>query len=365
MENLSTNIDALLSANPLGSGRTLAEALLVPFESLTLRRQLPLFKNVLGMTPGVAGVPDADFLVILLQGASHQTQLRSVFDCDFKNLENMVRGLHTPSATTLKQLQLRFGADDATMQGLVHGNKKGHLMPAYVQLFQMVEGITGLVYSKLGSSVLTCLCCKGNMLDDMDAWWRDQPLQIDPEAYGFVDRLLKTIVGAESLMRFFEATAQFGVGMPEQLNAPAVHPIGQWMEMVRTEYGFDHLWQITTFDGVAEPGEGSVPENRLRKWRSGTDLLPLSKARSMIAGAPQRARLDHALIAARVFGLAIDVVRATAAGTTPSRREAQQAVSLRFAQLKENLRLSLKIIASHVRTMGAQTSGAITKPAQQ
>ncbi|MGV8891639.1 MAG: hypothetical protein ACOH2K_01535 [Burkholderiaceae bacterium] len=350
---MSTDIASLLCEKPSDGGKTVAEALLVPFEQLTLRRQLPLFKNVLSMTPGAAGVPNADFLVILLEGAPHQTQLRSQLDADYKNLENMLRGLHAPSATTLKQLQFRLGVDDSTMRGLVHGNKEGHLMPAYVQLFQMLEGLTILVYKWLGSSVLTCPCCKGNMLDDMNAWWRLQPLQLAPDAYGFVDRLLKTIVSAEILMRFVEEPAQFGLGMPEQLIAPSIHPIGQWMEMVRSDYGFDHLWQITTFAGVAEADEGSVSEHRIRKWRSGMDLLPLAKARAMIIGAPQRMRLDHALIAARVFALAIDVVRASADGFAPTRSEAQLAVSLRFAQLKENMRLSINAITTHVQTTKA------------
>lgn len=363
MENLSTDIASLLSGKPPGAGKTVAEALLVPFEQLRLRRQLPLFKNVLNTTPGVTGVPDADFLVILLEGAPHQTQLRSHLDADYKNLENMLRGLHAPSATTLKKLQSRLGVDDATMRGLVHGNKEGHLMPAYVQLFQMLEGLTILFYKWLGSSVLTCPCCKGNMLDDMNAWWRVQPLQLAPDAYGFVDRLLKTIVSAEYLMRFVEEPARFSVGMPEQLIAPAIHPIGQWMAMVRSDYGFDHLWQITTFAGVAEADEGSVPVHRIRKWRSGTDLLPLAKAHAMIVGAPQRMRLDRALIAARIFALAIDVVRAGAQGSTPTRSKAQLVVSLRFAQLKENLRLSINVIATHTKNIQAQqASGPIAAP---
>jgi hypothetical protein len=348
MENLSTNIPSQLYEKPSGGGKkTVAEALLVPFKPLTLRRRLPLFKNVLNMTPGVTGVPDADFLVVLLEGAPHQTHLRSQLGADYKNLENMLRGLHVPSPTTLKQLQSCLGTDYATMLGLVHGNKEGHLMPAYVQVFQMLEGLMILVYKCLGASVLTCPCCKGNMLDDMHAWWRVQPLQLAPDAYGFVDRLLKAIVIAEGLMRFVEEPARFGLGMLEELIAPSIHPIGQWMEMVRSDYGFDHLWQITTFAGVAEADEGSVPEHRIRKWRSGMDLLPLGKARAMIVGAPQRIRLGHALIAARVFALATDVVRASADGSRPTRSEAQLAVSLRFAQLKENLRLSLNVITTH------------------
>lgn len=366
MENLSTDNASQLYEKPSGGGtKTLAEALLVPFEPLTLRRQLLLFKNVLNITPGVTGVPDADFLVILLEGAPHQTQLRSQLDTDYKNLENMLRGLHAPSATTLKQLQSRFGTDDVTMRGLVHGNKEGHLMPAYVELFQMLEGLTIQLYKWLGSSVLTCPCCTGNTLDDMHAWWRVQPLQLAPDAYSFVDRLLKTIVSAEGLMRFVEKSDQFDVGMPEQLIAPSIHPIGQWMEMVRSDYGFDHLWQITTFASVAEADEGSVPEHRIRKWRSGMDLLPLAKARAMIVGAPHRIRLDYALIAARIFALAIDVVRASADGSVPARSEAQLAVSLRFAQLKENLRLSINVITTHGQTLKAQASDEITRSSQR
>lgn len=83
----------------------------------------------------------------------------------------------------------------------------------------------------------------------------------------------------------------------------------------------------------------------------------------MIAGAPERMRLDHALIAARVFALAIDVVRASADGSAPTRREVQLVVSRRFAQLKENLRLSINVITTHMRAnQEAHGSVAVTKP---
>lgn len=350
MENLS-EID--LASLPLSKLRemTLSEVLMVPFSQLTLLRPLRLFKSALGLSPGVAAAPDPDFIVVLLQGAPHQSLLREQMEGNYKNLENTLRGLHVASATTAQHMQTILGVDAAMMQNLIHGNKDGHLMPQYVIMFQLIEGLFYQCFRMTASAVLTCKCCKGNVLADMDAWWARADLKLLPDAYTFVDRLLKVVVGAEALMGFFDSSSRPAPGVLEQIVSPETHPIGQWMELVRRHRGDEHLWQISMVDGIAQQGEGSVPKHRIAKWKSGQDLLPLAKARLMIRDIPHEASLDNSLLAARVFALAIDVVRSTAVSDGyPTRHEAQQVIAKRYAQLKINLRLSIKVMLSHART---------------
>lgn len=347
MENLP-GID--LASLPVSRRRkmTLTEMLVVPFPQITLLRPLRLFKTALGLSPGVAAVPDPDFIVVLLQGAPHQSRLRDQMAGHYKNLENTLRGLHVASATTAQQVQSALGIDAAMMQDLIHGNKDGHLMPQYVIMFQAMEGLFYQGFKLMASAVLTCKCCQGNMLADMDAWWGRASLTLAPDAYAFVDRLLKAVVGAETLMGLFDSPSRPAPGILERMVSPDTHPIGQWMELVRSHRGDEHLWQISMVDGLAQQGEGSVPEHRIAKWKSGQDLLPLAKARLMIRDLPHEASLDNSLLAARVFALAVDVVRSTAAGDGhPTRSEAQQVVARRYAQLKVNLRLSIEGMRRH------------------
>ena len=76
----------------------------------------------------------------------------------------------------------------------------------------------------------------------------------------------------------------------------------------------------------------------------------MSKANSMIEESPQQNSLHVSLIAARLFALAVDVVRSTAGGDCyPTRLAAQQIVADRFAQLKTTLseRILLSIDKRH------------------
>jgi hypothetical protein len=176
----------------------------------------------------------------------------------------------------------------------------------------------------------------------MEAWWRTEELSLQPDAYFFVDRLLKVILGAFSFQHLLSLESRLDAAKLCQLVEPAFHPIGQWMELSRAALGLRHQWNLTAVDGFAGEDEGIALDGRMRKWRSGQDLLPFGKAKLMIQAAPKRSGLEQALLVARTFALAIDVVQATAAGPgCPGRQAAQDVVARRFDQLLINLRLSV------------------------
>ncbi|PWF55729.1 hypothetical protein [Massilia glaciei] len=353
MENLPA-FDLLTT--PFGELKklTLVQILTVPFAPLMLLRPLKLFKSTLGLTPGVATVPDPEFLVVLLEGMTHQEALRGQLNIQFKNLENLLRGAHVPTNTTLRLLQAALGIDADVLAALVHGNKNGHLMPQYVNGAQVMEGLFFNVFKVLGSAVHSCPSCQGNVLADMDAWWGSSPLRLAPDAYGFVDRLLKCVVGADWLLGYAKPEARPLKGSLVILADPRNHPIGQWMDLVRFMRGDKHLWQIAIDDGIGQAGEVGVPAGRLAKWKSGQDLLPMAKASLMIKDLPKQAALHSSLLAARMFALAIDVVRATAAGEGyPTRAAAQQIVADRFKQLQANFKLSIEIFSGMAQSQPA------------
>lgn len=346
MENLPT-VDLL--ATPIGKLKefTLVQLLAVPFEAFTLLRPLKLFKSTLGLTPGVTAVPDSDFLVVMFEGVTHQEKLRAQAEDQFKNLVHMLRGAHRPSATTLNQLTSALGMDAELLASLVHGKQDGHLMPQYVCMFQMLEGLFFNVFKVLGSAVQRCPGCEGNMLADTDTWWGSAPLALAPDAYGFVDRLLKCVVGADALLGYTNSTARPLSGSLAIMVDPRTHPIGQWMDVVRFVRGDEELLQITVGDGIGQPGEGVAAPGRLAKWKCGVELLPMAKASLMIKDSPEAAGLRSSLLAARMFALAIDIVQSTAKGEGyPTRLAAQQVVAGRFKQVEANYRRSIEIFST-------------------
>lgn len=160
-----------------------------------------------------------------------------------------------------------------------------------------------------------------------------------------MDRLLKAILGAVLFQHILALESSLDPNTLEKLIDPERHPIGQWMELARLAKGLDYDWQLTATPGFASAEEGTVQDGRLRKWRSGQDLLSFVKARKMIQGAEKEGQLKQALLAARTLAMVIDVVQSTAAGRDyPSRQHAQELVARRFKQLRENLWLSLSAI---------------------
>jgi len=319
-----------------------AAAAKAPFEPIILQRPLLLFQGATGLHPGEAMAPDPDFLVHLLEGSGHQEQVRKAAGKQFKNLKNFLRGSHMPTPTTWRLLLRVLKIDDATLSALAHGREDGPLLPVYVAMFQTLE-ITFL--SNFRSTVhgkVHCPNCSADMLDDSTAWWRDKNLHVPPAAAKFVDRLLAAMLGAvllnEVLGRWLGWTS-LAVNDAVELAFPRVHPIGNWMAMVRTHRKLQHDWQLTAMDefGAKEPER----EGRLRKWRYGQGLLPMDKALAMIAPVSEAPRLKHALLVARTLSLAIDLVQATADGVRPPSRTAAQGLILaRIRQLHLHVRMA-------------------------
>lgn len=326
-------LSATLSASP--GEQPIFERLHVPFAPLTLQRPLALFGKALGLCPGVSGCPDPDFIVHVLEGAGHQQLLRHATTSQFRNLANFLRGAHAPTATSLRLMALALGIDEDALRSLAHDRPDGPLLPAYVSLFQALEGLFVRAYRGVTVGKLMCPC-GGDLLADAHVWWTAQPLTLAPGAAAFVDRLLGALLGGVFLLEIAAKITQTQAAHLDrarlhQLANCRRHPIGNWIEMARLGRGVRHDWELlnaTELDG------------RMRKWRSGQGLLPLAKAHAMLAGAPDEAVLLRAMLAARTLSLAIDVVQATSlTASKPSRALAQQIVAERIHQLDRHLQL--------------------------
>lgn len=344
MEKLARADDAKF---PLTNDVPFFEALQVVFDPITLRRPSKLFGSATGLSVGAAAPPDPDFLVHLIYGAGQQRLLRMATQEEFKNFENMVRGKTHATERTKHALLNKLGLDEATLGIFVHGRPDGPLSPAYLQLFAALEGMFLRMFGSATIGRVKCKCCGGDLLDDADTWWKAQQLQLEPGAYRFVDRLLKAALGGVLLMSILGQRQSIDLMCLHSLAAPSIHPIGQWIEMARSARGLDHDWELTVVRDEDGQAHGPVSDGRMRKWRSGQDLLPMALALAMIEGTAEIARLKHALLAARTLALAIDVIQATAAHTNAlGRRPAQEVLAARLKHLEHHLRIGLGTLIS-------------------
>jgi hypothetical protein len=332
---------------PLTSGIPFFEALQVVFEPITLRRPLRLFGTATGLSVGATAPPDPDFLVHLIYGAGHQRLLRMATQEEFKNFENMVRGKNRTTERTKRALLDKLGLDEATLGILMHGRPDGPLLPAYLELFAALEGMFLRMFGSATIGRAKCKCCGGDLLADADTWWEAQQLQFEPGAYRFVDRLLKAALGGVLLMSILGQRHSIDLMCLHNLVAPNIHPIGHWIEMARSVRGVSHDWELTVFRDRDGHSYGPASDGRMRKWRSGQDLLPMSLALAMIEGTADLVRLKHALLAARTLALAVDVIQATAAHTNAlGRRPAQEVIAARLKYLEQHLRIGLGTLLS-------------------
>lgn len=342
MEKLATSANAKF---PLQHDRPFFDALQVSFEPVELRRPLKLFGSALGLSVGVAREPDLDFLAHLIDGIGHQTSIRAAAGGNFKNFENFVRRRNATRPQTKQALWKQLGMDELTLDLMQHGEEKGPLVPKYLEVFGALEGMFLRTFGSATIGVCNCPHCGGDLLDDDTRWWQAQQFLLTPGAASFVDRLLKVMLGAATFVSILSAGTRITLDHLIRLSDPETHPVGNWMSLAISVRGLGHDWELTV--GIDSEGNGYGPEadGRLRKWRCGQELLPMSNALRMINDPNPDSLLKQALLAARLLAMAIDLVQSAAEGSSYSRRAAQNLVTDRLHHLTRNLRKGLTAIS--------------------
>ena len=308
--------------------------------------------------------PDPEFLVRLLTDhASHQAYIRHEAGSDYKNLENLARGKHKPSRTTMQVLASRLGLPMEYLEKLAGSALDGPLMPDILTLFQMVEGFPMRVTSGALNRVVPCPCCGENLLDDVDTWWSKQAPGMESAEYHFAERLLIALLGASGLERFaalFMKDVEHALENLEALASPERHPIGNWLWEAQVAMSRSSLAELA--DAMQLRGH-EVLHGRLRKWSAGQDVMPL-EAGEAIAKAYGRPKSGlRRLIAARVIALVTDFVEAAwpTATHVAGRKRAQEVVRARLVQLGDNLQVAIAAMGGPT-SLRSQPSGSAESP---
>jgi hypothetical protein len=272
-------------------------------------------------------VPDADFLVRLITDyRGHRDMLRSEIDVDFKNFENMMRGRHQLSTTSLSSLSRRFGVAPDELTSWIHGNEHGALAPNLLGIFSLLETVPSAIASQVLAIPVLCKCCGANMLDDRNVFWRRQLVSYATPEYEFAERLLRATVGAACI---FAAIAGV-LGKPFHLEDvssiahPSKYPISHWLKLMQAHYGVSSL----TDYGL------------LKKWSSGSELMPVAVATALTKNTNEPIRLALYFTLARTICFIVDFL-CSAALVKPTRVQAQEIVYGRINGLIANMRMAI------------------------
>lgn len=289
------------------------------FAPLVLQRPIGPHGKPLRLVPGVPAVPDVEFIFFLVVGyKGHQAYLRQMAGPQFKNFENHIRGHHKLSATTRKTVADKLGMPVEFVDRLCHGRADGPLLPQLLWVFHGIERFTEQVTSSALEVEVACPCCGHDVLDDLDAWWASQSLQLGKDEYGFVERVLRAVLGARLLAAFF-APADAEAGDVEPVvdwAEPERHPMGNWFSHVLSRTGCHNLVELSVKlqlrQGATE--QDAITHRRLKAWSSGSAPIPPAAVTAIeeLAGVP-----GYGLMAARSFALLGDFIAATAIGDRP------------------------------------------------
>lgn len=315
------------------------------FTPITLYRPMRVYKTALAPSAsiGIPFVPDGDFLVRMVTDyRSHKAILRAEVDGDFKNLENLLRGRHQLSAKTMSSLSERLNVSSEELATWVHGEKDGPLAPNLLRLFSLLETVPGGLTSQVLAAPVFCNCCGANMLAGRDLFWARQLVSYAPAEVEFAERLLKAAVGAACVFDVMASIA--GKTFPwENLTAlvhPSKYPMGHWLELMLTHYQVSSLIDLSVKMQLMPAPECRVPYERLKKWSSGQDLMPVAVAKALIKGTSQPNRLWLCFMLARTITFVIDFL-CSAGPIRPMRMQAQEIVYCRINALIANMRIAI------------------------
>ena len=341
--------------NQPGIGQlTLGEILfgdkLAPSWPLVIARPLKLFPKALGLLPGIASVPSREFLVrILTDYPTHQALLRDLAGDHFKNFENYVRGKHRATPTTLKGIADKFGVDEGLITAMKHGSSEGPLLPCLLSLFGITEAIPNLFFAAVVKAGIPCQHCGGNLIDDRDSWWKEQSLRLPKPAYDLIERLLGALLVATGfcvLAKKIERESPIADTI--QLAQPSRHPFGNWIGKVMQSRGVESYFDLCS-EHVANGTPLPVEENRISKWASGGELLPIAIGYKLTAGLPDAEALQLDLYAARAMAFVIDLATAASVGEVgPTRKLVQDMIFRRLETIQNHFHLFARVLLARL-----------------
>lgn len=319
------------------------------FEPITLQRQMVLFKGALSQAKiyGAPFVPDLDFLVRLTTDyRSHQALLRAKTGVHFKNFENFLRGRHRLSPVSLRSISNEVGVSIDDMKTWAHGNEDGPLLPQMLKLFAFAERIPFTLTANTLSSVdIPCPHCKANILDDADAFWNKAEIDINPAEYKFAERLLSAVIGisllTEIALRLSNDAREVNWSTFSDLAHPSHHPAGNWLVEVQAALGVSSLAELAIKMQAMDSTNCHVPYERLKKWSSGLDLMPLEVAKALAKATSTYNWLLTRILLARSIALVIDFLTAAAVGDAPPRKLVQGIVYTRLQALGKNVQIAV------------------------
>jgi hypothetical protein len=329
-------------------------------EPLTVHRELRLFRDAVGLTPGVPTVPGAAAMTLVLCGASADAQLRGVLgESLFKTFENARRGRNRPSITSVRALRAQLGkasdtlfpapgggapTDDQLLAQLVGGMSEDGLVPELHEFCaRLLGGLERCRDSMRACPEPACPCCGAALIIESGEWWRRHAPGVDGAVQRFVDRVLGLLAFVEfwdhRLSRLApnrRRTFSFAAMLD-----PARTPVGHFLDAYGRLAGCANLAELSLLlvrRDVTHTGGRRISHDLLRKWTSRNYMMPPRAAMALAKAAPAGDRMQWQFGVARWFTFVCDLVQAAPAEEIQW-EAAQEIVRVRYRTLAQDERI--------------------------
>jgi len=289
-------------------------------------------------------VPDPDFLIRLITDyRSHQAIIRESAGEHFKNFENHIRGKHRLSPITMRAMSKKLGVELDEITEWSHGKKDGPLLPDLLNIFSLIESLPFRFTTHMLDKGVLCPCCKNNILNDRDEFWTKQSVAFNEPEYEFAERILRATIGASFFWILLGRLTGGTTDWPDvySLAHRCKYPIAHWLSGIQTSYRVNSLAELAVKMQAMDSPECHVPYERLKKWSSGMDLLPVSVAKALSQASGHYYGHWISFFLARTLTFTIDFLVAAALGAEPKRQIIQEIVENRFVGLGQNLRIAM------------------------
>lgn len=286
-------------------------------------------------------------------GIHSDTMMRNYLGNNSKNYENVRKGRHQLSSTTITSLENSLGWIKNIAPITPLQDAKGPLVPEALQLLGLSES---LLTSRSNVSKYkpphSCPKCKLEIYPSPKLWWKRTGLDLDLGSTLIIDRLLHLQV---PLIRFSEemnfitdyarsSTAKASTAIsPTQavdnlwlgLLADESNPMGHWLKLIRISYGARNFADLSekldlSANILSKRPEG-ISHGLLRKWSSGQMLIPPKAARLITEGLPEKLLLDVLYFVSRLNTFLVELIIAASKSELVGKKQAMTHAQSRLA----------------------------------
>ena len=292
-----------MEISPFNRELPLLKALPVPFEDVTIAREMRQFSAALGLTPNIPAAPSLNIVASIVFGRTSFEAVvrRELGDVEFRNLRNYAIG-KVKKPRSLGSILVKFGGNQELLEQVASVLRDSE-NSNFVQMVAALEGAAYRLMLFIRSIPVPCPCCGSNLISNPEKWWGAQPCDISSSEAALVDRACLVAVAIHFLISWRDKSKNFPPPTIRQLANASAHPYKNWLARV------SEILKAPDLAHLAVRAEADLEPDSIWRYARG-ETLTQEAVEMLIARIPHSGSIQAAVIPARTLAFAIELLRA-------------------------------------------------------